>query len=367
MIFVKTPQRYINEADILKSSGEYISQLGKNALVIGGKTALTVAGGDLFGSLDSVGIKYQTIEFEGNCTTSAIDRLSSITGEYGVDIIIGVGGGRVLDLVKAVGENRKLPVVTVPTIAATCAAWSALSIIYDEKGKFAGGLLLNNSPMLVLADTRILAEAPVRYLSAGIGDTIAKWYEIAPHIVEGKNDISLRTGIQTAKLALEILNSNAVQATKDVADKKPTQAFSEVIDSIIMLAGLVGSINGGYYRAAVAHSLYNSSTVVPEIHSSLHGEIVAFGLIVQFILEGKPQQEVDELIAFLNSLDLPVTLGQLGIKNDLVQKISEIANGFNISGELLDKLNFEVNSQLVEKALIKADQLGRSSLNSQSN
>ncbi|HWQ40543.1 MAG TPA: iron-containing alcohol dehydrogenase family protein [Desulfosporosinus sp.] len=364
MIFVKAPQRYINEAGILKSSGDYIGQLGKNALIIGGKTALRVVEGELFRSLDSGGVKYQTIEFQGNCTTSAINRFVSITGDYGVDLIIGVGGGRVLDLAKAVGEKRKLPVVAVPTIVATCAAWSALSIIYDEFGKFAGGLPLNSSPTLVLADTRILAEAPVRYLSAGIGDTIAKWYEIAPHIVEGKNDISLRIGIQTAKLALEILTSSATEATKDAADKKPTQVFSEVVDAIIVLAGLVGSITGGYYRAAVAHALHNSFTVLPEIHSSLHGEIVAFGLIVQFVLEEKPQQEIDKFIAFLNSLDLSVTLGQLGIKNDLVQKISEIANGVNISGELLDKLNFEVNSRLIEKAIIKADELGQSSLNS---
>jgi glycerol dehydrogenase len=361
MITIKTPNKYINEPNILKSAGEYITKLGKHALIVGGKTALSVVGKEFLNSLKNSDISYVIKEFQGYPTYNAIEEISSLAVDVEADIIIGVGGGRVLDTIKAVGEKINLPVVTVPTIGATCAAWSALTVVYDESGKATGYILLETSPKLILADTKIIAEAPVRYLNAGIADTIVKWYESAPHAVDGNNDFSLTIGLQTSKLALEILEKSAVKAAKDSENKKVSVALIEVVDSIIVLAGLVGSITAGSYRAAVAHAIHNSLTSLPDTHESLHGEKVIFGLIVQFVLEGKSQEEIDKLISFLNALNLPVTLAQLGIKDDVTNNISKIANGVNLKAEALDKLKFEVNSQLIEEAITKADKFGQDS------
>lgn len=362
MITIKTPNKYINEPNILKSAGEYISKIGKHALIVGGKTALSVVGDDFFNSLTNSDISYVIKEFQGYPTYNNIDEVSSLAAEVKADVIIGIGGGRVLDTIKASGEKSRLPVVTVPTIGATCAAWSALTVVYDESGKTTGYILLEDSPKLILADTKIIAEAPVRYLNAGVADTIVKWYEFAPHAVKGNNDFSLRIGLNTSKLALEILERSAFKAAKDSENKKVTEELTEIIDSIIVLAGLVGSISDGRYRAALGHAIHNSLTALPETHESLHGEKVIFGLIVQFILEDKSQEEIDKLIAFLNELNLPVTLSQLGIKDDVANNIIKIASGVNISEEALDKLTFKVDSKLIEEAIIKANQLGENSL-----
>lgn len=362
MITIKTPNKYINEPNILKSAGEHIGKIGRHALIVGGKTALSVAGDDFFSSLTNSDISYVIKEFQGYPTYNNIDEISLLAEEAKADVIIGIGGGRVLDTIKAVGEKTNLPVVTVPTIAATCAAWSALTVIYDETGKAIGYSLLETSPKLILADTKIIAEAPVRYLNAGVADTIVKWYEFAPYIEKDYNDFSLRVGLNTSKLALEILERSAFSASQDSENKKVTEALTEVVDSIIVLAGLVGSINAGNYRAALAHAVHNSLTELPETHESLHGEKVIFGLIVQFILEDKPQEEIYKLITFLNELNLPVTLSQLGIKDNVDNNIAKIANGVDISEEALDKLTFKVNSKLIEEAIIKANHLGENSL-----
>ncbi|MBC2580720.1 aminotransferase class I/II-fold pyridoxal phosphate-dependent enzyme [Clostridium sp. DJ247] len=252
--------------------------------------------------------------------------------------------------------------IRLPINVNAIAQIAALASLYDESGKVTDFNILNTSPKLVLADTRIIANAPVRYLNAGIGDTIVKWYEAAPNSIEGNNDISLRIGLQTAKLALDILHNSSVSAAKEIEKNHVNKEVSEVIDAIIILADLVGSINGGNHRAAIAHAIHNSLTAIPETHESLHGEKVIFGLIVQFILEGKLQKEIEELIDFLNLLNLPVTLEQLGIKDSVPEKIANVANGVNIAAEELDKINFEVNSNLIEQAIIKADQLGKSRL-----
>ena len=363
MITIKTPNQYINEPNILKSAGKYISKLGKHALIVGGRTALSVVGKEFLDSLKNSDISYVIKEFKGYPTLNAIEEIYLLATEIKADVIIGVGGGRVLDTVKSAGEKSDLAVVTIPTIGATCAAWSALTVLYDDTGKETGYRILETSPKLILADTKIIADAPVRYLNAGVADTIVKWYEFAPYAERDYDDFSLRIGLNTSKLALEILERSAVKAAEDSENKKITEAVTEVVNSIIVLAGLVGSINAGKYRAALAHAIHNSVTAIPDAHKSLHGEKVIFGLIVQFILEDKPQKEIDKLISFLNALNLPVTLEQLGIKEDVANNISKIASGVELSAEALEKLNFKVSSELIEAAIKKANEFGQYSLN----
>lgn len=363
MIQIKSPNQYINEENIIRLSGKYIFTISDQALIIGGKRALDVVGNELFNSLIENGVTYSAEIFSGFCTNQAIQKYTEMTKEAGVGVIVGVGGGSVLDVVKAVAENNQLPVVTIPTIAATCAAWSALSVIYDENGKVIDHRPLQTSPNIVLADTKILVEAPVRYLQSGIADTIVKWYENVPNNKSNEYDLAYNVSLNTAKYALSVLQTYAVQAVKDNQKKKITRSFKEVVDAIVALAGLVGSINSGRYRFAVAHAIHDSLTAFPETHVSLHGEKVIFGLIAQFILEEKSETEISRLISTLNEINLPVTLKQLGVEeNNLSQKISGITSGISWNQEALSHLAFEINPVLVEEAIKKADELGKKSL-----
>ncbi|MFL0194964.1 iron-containing alcohol dehydrogenase family protein [Clostridium sp. WILCCON 0269] len=363
MIRIKTPEVYVNEINALEKSGEYISKLGNYALIVGGKSALQAVEKKFFKSFNKEKIQYYTEEYSGYCTFKAIDKYTELANKLGVNLIIGVGGGTILDLAKAIGERANLYVVTIPTIAATCAAWSALSVIYNENGEHTDYFLLEKSPKLVLVDISVIKEAPIRYLNAGIGDTIAKWYEIVPNL-SGNNDINLKIGLQTAKLALDILKNyiNGLHKKSDDNDIG-NQQYKDVIDSIIILAGFVGSINNGKHIAAMGHAIHDSFTHIPDTKYTLHGEKVIFGLIVQFLLEGKDDEEIEGLIDVLNKLKLPVTLQQLGIEDDVNKKILSIVNGVDIHSKELDKLNFKVNSTLIKEAIIKANRLGIQSLN----
>lgn len=361
MIRIKTPDIYVNEENILSKSGKYISEIGDYALIITGKTALKSVEKELLQSLDEENIKYKIEEFNGYCTFENIDKYSELAEAFKVNIVIGIGGGKVLDLVKAVGEKADLPVVTIPTIAATCAAWSALSVIYNDRGEHTDYWLLEKSPKLILADIDIISNAPSRYLNAGIGDTIVKWYEAVPHLSDN-SDITLKIGLQTAKLALNILEKYVDGLPNVSNDTQLSGKNKDVIDSIIILAGLVGSINGGKHRAAIGHAIHNGLTYISDTKGTLHGEKVIFGLIVQFVLEGKSEKEIISLIGLLNKLGLPVTLAQLGIKDNINEKIQIIAESVNFGSSELENLNFKVSKELIKKAIIRVDELGNSSL-----
>lgn len=358
MITVKAPERYVNEPGIIARSGEYLAAYGRRAFILAGRTALASVGNAFFSSLSDKGIVYSVLEYDGYCTSAAIDETSEQVKHAQADLIIGIGGGRVLDLAKAVGDKLELAVAAIPTIAATCAAWSALSVIYTREGAFERGLPLRKSPVLVLADTRILAEAPPRYIAAGIGDTLVKWYELAPSTGKGAESLQARTGLGTARLALEILEEQALQAYRSAGTGETGPALTEVTDAIIFLAGQVGSIGGGAPKAAIAHSVHNSLTQLPETHDSLHGEKVAFGLVVQLFLEGKSQEELEPLIHLLRDLRLPLTLQELGVSGDFAQKAAEIAKGVKLNESAISRLPFKVNAELLEKAILNADALG---------
>ena len=359
MISIKTPETYFNEVGILKTAGLYIAPYGNNALIIGGKTALSVVGDQLFKSLENYHVNFQVKEFSGFVTMGEIQEYADYAREAKADVIIGVGGGKVIDLSKAVGDSLGLKVVTIPTIASTCAAWSALSTVYNEDGSAKGAVHQKYSPVLVLADTDVIASAPVKYLKAGIGDSIAKWYEYAPKFAETPEDIALRSSLQAAKLIMEVIDEYALIAIEEAASKSATNAVKQIIDVVIFLAGLVGSAKDGklVLNFVHAHSIDHSLTKIQEASGSLHGERVIFGLIVQLILENKPDEEVEKLVMQIDKLGLPVTLNQLGIREDLSEKMIAIARGVDLKRVGLDKKNEEIMIKNIEKVIIKADSI----------
>lgn len=359
MILSKAPEKYWNEPGIIAKGGEIIAPIGRRAWILAGTTALSATGGVLLDSLNKNGVHYEVLVYDGYCTEEDIDAHVELARAARSEVLIGIGGGKILDTIKAVGDKLKLPVVTVPTIAATCAAWSALSVVYNRQGTQLRGIVLDRSPVAVLADTEILAAAPPRYLAAGIADTIVKWYEAAPNIGSGPDSIHRRAGLQTAKLALDILEELSLDAYLAAGSGKVTDAIIEVTNAIIFLAGQAGSLTGGKPRAAIAHAINNSLTRQHETHIRLHGEKVAFGLVVQLFLEGYSQTKIDTLARLLHALGQPLTLTQLGFTGKLAEKAALVAKGVVLPEEAVALLPFQVDAKLLEQAILNTDLVGR--------
>ena len=117
-MLIKTPQKYISEGDAIKKSGEYVAEYSKNPLIIGGKTALSVALEKLKNSFIANGITSDNVEiFEGYPSENQFEKYSNLAKKIGADSIVALGGGRVIDTAKAAAELADIPVITVPTIA----------------------------------------------------------------------------------------------------------------------------------------------------------------------------------------------------------------------------------------------------------
>ncbi|SDG87668.1 oxidoreductase [Propionivibrio dicarboxylicus] len=249
--------------------------------------------------------------FAGHCSEREV--AAYVEEGRQADLVIGVGGGSVLDTAKAVAHRLQRPFVAVPTIAATCAAWTPLSVWYDDDGRALGYELFPLASQLVLVEPRLLAAAPPDYLRAGIGDTLAKWYE-ARVLCDAESVLPLTAsiGLSVAAQIRDVLLVDGASAVPANTDGLVTPALVRVIDAVIAGGGLVGGLGERFTRLAAAHSVHNGLTVVAGTERFLHGAKVAYGILVQLALE-KRQGELLNLYGALGALGLPRRLSDLGV------------------------------------------------------
>src|ERR1700737_3480049 len=129
-----------------------------------------VAGHTVENHLRAANIRATGVSFRGESSENEINRICEIGRDAGVNVVVGIGGGKTLDVAKAVGHRLGVNWAIIATLASTDAPTSALSVIYTDDGVFEKYAFYPKNPDLVVVDTEVRAQAPVRFLSAGIGD-----------------------------------------------------------------------------------------------------------------------------------------------------------------------------------------------------
>jgi glycerol dehydrogenase len=260
--------------------------------------------------------------FEGQITPEKVESSAAKVREADADIVIGIGGGKTLDLAKAAAfKAGDITVVVSPTTASNDAPCSACSVLYEESGTEIGPLLLKSNPDMVIVDSAIIAKAPVRFLAAGIGDALATWYEALANVSAGRanyircGDVDgyrhTALGMAAARSCAEIIFSDAAEAVRDAREGKLTEALENVIEANVLLSG-VGFEN---MACAGAHSISIGLGAIPG-KAMLHGEKVAYGILVQLQIENAPADEIRKLMDLYTQIGLPLTLEELGVNGD---------------------------------------------------
>lgn len=354
-----SPNKYVQGAGELNNIGDYASDLGKKPLVLISKGGYKRVGETLEKSFSSADITPVYDYFNGECSKTEINRLSEVVKEKGLNLVIGIGGGKILDTAKAVAYYNKIPVMIVPTIASTDAPCSALSVIYTDDGVFEEYLFLPANPNIVLMDTDVIAKSPVRLTVSGMGDALATYFEVKACEESGAITCAgakpTSAAIALAELCLNTLLDEGHKAKVALEAGAVTPAVEKVIEANTLLSGL-GFESGGL---AGAHAIHNGFTVLPECHEKYHGEKVAFGTLVQLVLQNMPEGEFDEILGWCAHMGLPVTLEELGIEDPTDEKLMAVAEAAAAETDTLHNLPEEVTAVDVFNAIKAADAYGR--------
>jgi glycerol dehydrogenase len=309
------PAKVIRGAGVLSSTVADISKLGTRPLIVAGNRTLGICQESLQEIFQAQELQTTSVSYGADCCEVTLKALRKAAKEHKADMIIGVGGGKALDTAKLVGHQLKLPVVTIPTSAATCAGWTALSNVYSESGAFLYDVALSRCPDLLILDYDLIQTAPQRTLVAGIGDAIAKWYEAS--VSSGHlQDTLVIAAVQLARVLRDILFQKAAAALQSPG----SEVWREVVDATLLSAGVIGGLGGAQCRTVAAHAVHNGLTHL-SAYGSIHGEKVAYGILVQLRLEEMLQgnQLADaarqQLLKFYAEIGLPQKLADLGLGN----------------------------------------------------
>ncbi|MDK9709097.1 MAG: glycerol dehydrogenase [Desulforhopalus sp.] len=352
------PGKYIQGENALNQLPQWVNVFGKNGLIIASRTAREKI---LPGHSDALAANSISVEpFQGECCENELDRLACIISDRQVGVVVGMGGGKAIDTAKIAADRANIPVIIVPTIASTDAPCSGCAVVYTDGGVYAATSYQKMNPQVVLVDTTIIANAPARFLVAGMGDALATWFEARScDRTQSKNECggySTMTGLHLAKLCYDTLLAYGSAAKIAVQEHVVTPAVNHIIEANILLSGLGFESCG----LATAHSVHNGLTALDETHAFFHGEKVAFGVLTGLQLTDASPQEITEVYSFCEEVGLPTTLADIGLPEIGRDKLMLAADKACAPVESIHHEAGTITPEKVLSAMVVADAMGKS-------
>ncbi|WP_194288475.1 iron-containing alcohol dehydrogenase [Ornithinicoccus halotolerans] len=276
----------------------------------------------------------EVVEVDPACTEDAVRRLGARAARSLAPGVVGVGGGSVLDLAKGAALHAGVEVACAPSAASSDAPTSRRLVLYDEDHRLLGPRVLPRGPVVVAADTTLMATAPVRLLRAGMGDALSKADEARQVAASGGRALLGGAPSRLALMAAEAIEptlrehgpgalrhvqaarrgaDDAVAGTSasDTAESAEADAagFEQVVEATTLWSGVAFEACG----LSLAHALTWGLSRLPGAAGALHGEQVALGLLVQLHATGAPPERLAEVTALYDALGLPRSPADLGL------------------------------------------------------
>ena len=356
---MREPLKYVQGRDALLKFHEEMGYMGKRWLFICSRSGYKACHDKIeasFGDLDD----YRRSEvFGGISSKGEIANMEEIVKADGIDTVVAVGGGSAVDTAKATAYYTGKNIVIVPTVAATDAPCTGLSVIYNDDHSFDRYLFYPTNPDAVMVDTTVIANAPVKFLIAGMGDALGTYFEGRASIRTESASLEgtgiTRAGQALARLCYDTLITYGSQAVESCKAHAVTPALEAIVEANVYLSG-VGADN---VNCAAAHSFYNGVTSLGIDHAD-HGCCVALGTLVQLVLEGAPKEEFKEIQDFCLEVGLPVTLEEIGVTTS--EQVEIISKNACVEGETIHNLAGDVKPVGLYDAIMLTDALGKKAL-----
>ena len=344
---MREPLKYVQGRDALLKFQEEMGYMGKRWLFVCSNS---------FGNSDD----YRRYEiFGGISSNGEIAKMAEIVKTDHIDTVVAVGGGSAVDTAKATAYYTGKHIVIIPTVAATDAPCTGLSVIYNDDHSFDKYLFYPTNPDAVMVDSTIIANAPVKFLIAGMGDALGTYFEGRASIRTESASLEgtgiTRAGQALARLCYDTLVAYGKQAVEACKVHAVTPALEAIIEANVYLSG-VGADN---VNCAAAHSFYNGVTSLGIAHAD-HGCCVALGTLVQLVLEGASKEEFKEVQDFCLEVGLPVTLEEIGVTTP--EQVAIIAKNACVPGETIHNLAGDVQPVELYDAIMQADAMGKIAL-----
>lgn len=346
------PTRYVQGPGAISQLGELTGRLTQRPLLVVDADVLPFVETVLKAAFADR--THNILPFRGEVTQGAIDALAGQAPD--ADCVIGIGGGKGLDAAKGVAFKMGLPFIAVPSIASNDSPTGRSMAIYNDEHVLVAIETIPDSPLLVVADTQLIANAPARFLRTGMGDALAKKFEAERAFADGASNFfgtrPLRTALVIADACYAALREHGVAAMAAAERHEPDEAFEAVVEANVLMAGLAWESGGLSYAHAVVRGLVKARGA----DKAPHGDHVAYGTLVQLAIEGRDDAFIADVIGFNRSVGLPASLRELGMDSPTSDEIAEISRLTTV-GPKGGRIVITVSPEQIGAAIARVEEL----------
>ena len=350
------PSYSIGGQDVYKKIPEICSAYGKKAVVIGGAHAIAAAKNDLIHGTSGTRIEIISfIVYRAKGTQENVEQLLWNPVVRAADMIFAVGGGRSIDTGKMLSDQIKKPLFVFPTIASNCAAATQLCVTYKADQSRDANYYMKTAAKHIFINLDIIAQAPLKYLLAGIGDAFGRAYEPAFTTLNEELDHSNTSAVDLAKHCGEPLIKYAIDAVEDGRAHLVSEALKQVVLNIIITDGIISNlIETDKYTGAVPHAIYRAIDAIPHCAQDFpRGEIMAYACLPQLRLENR-RDDFDRQFAINHTIGLPTSLSELGIHFDSVEYEDFLDR--IMASHHMDYLPYSINREELDLVIRKTEE-----------
>jgi glycerol-1-phosphate dehydrogenase [NAD(P)+] len=279
----------------------------EGVLVVSGERTRKLAGERALGVVQKAGYKADLVEIHG-ATLSDVAIAEAEGRKVRPQVVVGVGGGSVIDVAKLAAHRIGVPYVSVPTSASHDGITSPRASIKEERGNASKQA---STPMAIVADTEIIARAPYRMLTAGCADAISN----STAVLDWKLAHRLR-GEEYSSFAAVLAETAADMVIRNAEVIRPGLEESAwlVVKSLIV-SGVSMSVAGSSRPASGSEHMFSHTLDQLAPGTAYHGEQVGIGSIMMMYLHGGDWRAIRSA---LHTLGAPTTASQLGVKKETV-------------------------------------------------
>ncbi|MFP4530229.1 MAG: NAD(P)-dependent glycerol-1-phosphate dehydrogenase [Halodesulfurarchaeum sp.] len=333
--WIRLPRNVMVGHDVLGEAGTVVrdTHLRGRPLLVTSPTPESLVVDDLVGTLEAAGFDPDTILVE-EATFGAVTRVLERAAELDPGFLVGVGGGKPIDIAKMAADDLDVGFVSVPTAASHDGIVSGRGSVPEGDSRHS---VAAAPPVAVIADTGIIADAPWELLTAGCADIISNYTAVKDWKLANrlKNVEYSEYAGALSQMTAEMLRDNAPSI------KRGLEESAWIVVKALVSSGVAMSIAGSSRPASGAEHLFSHQLDRIAPGRALHGHQVGVGSILTEYLHSGATGEWRAVRDALASIEAPTTAAELGLSDEEViealTSAHEIRDRYTILGDGIEE------------------------------
>tara|TARA_Y100001935_G_scaffold242269_1_gene232545 strand:+ start:207 stop:1274 length:1068 start_codon:yes stop_codon:yes gene_type:complete len=336
------PRMVVTGPGVLEQIPAIIAELDipERGLIVCDTNTLDIAGNKVIEYLEAGGHPMSKVEIKG-ANIEELERVEAFSDK--IDFLVGLGGGRPIDIAKQAGFNNDIPFISIPTAASHDGFGSARASIRRDGRKTSMQAI---PPVAVVADTEIISKAPKRLLGAGVGDIISNQTAVLDWKLAGQKADYSEYAAALSEMAAKLVEKDI----EKVASGKE-EGVRLVVKALIS-SGVAMSIAGTSRPASGGEHKFSHWLDSNHDNPALHGEQCGVGSIVTMFLHGGDWNRIRNTLRAVNA---PINSRELGIDDSII--LEALIKSKEIRPQRITILDNSTQEQ-IEKAALATGVIG---------